>query len=1449
MPSKYLSALLLLLSVFTTRAQNIPDLNATAPAGTATAAITVPPNLSTTASPSWEKTYIPKLPQTNAANINSNGSPEAVQMTTVYKDGFNRPVQSVQHHATTGSRPHLVAPFDTRFQPEGANFLPYAASDVDYHSNLFALQQYYYTNTAYPGEQYTAYSINKNISNAGQRGVKSLVPGLSFAGQNRGGTVKQVTNVAREIKIWEPDADGKPVLAGTYAAGMLLGQQAYDTMGALVTTYNDRDGRLICQTVKQEDQTSGGNVVTIYGTTYYVYDVMGRLVCTMPPKATAASVTAVSPTVFDNLCFRYQYDDKGRLVGKRFPGESDFTEIVYDGKDRVVMRRNPNEKVANQWEVIFYDAQGRVKATSLLANANNRITWQNLMDAGNNTTDLTYYLLTPEGEAEYPDEGSIAGNTIMSYTYYDDYSQTDPGDSKWDACQSALSFTETFNSDGAEQPLRGGQTRGLVTGSRIRILTAPGANAAKTGDWRESVNYYDKKARIIFTAGQDLYQHTAIHTHYTGSQFDFADRLLISKHRMTNLLDNQSMKEHTEWNRNEYEALTGRLKKTWRQTDTGIWQVQSLYSYDELGRVKREVLGNYGEVRDYKYDIRGQLTAINDYYTRTGDRQGESRSFGESLGFDYGFTQPRYDGKVSGMMWRGAGSSLANAYGYSYDYSGRLTNAEYRRYEPPSGTFLGYAWRKDLADYTVSNLKYDQDGNIKNMNQQGVKPGGAIIQMDRLVYSYENAEQSNRLYKVVDGAAFYHLGDFNNANGINASYTYDPNGNLIKDGNKGITGVSYTHFDKPQVITFNGGKSILYSYDAAGNKVQELINDNGNLTKTDYVGNYIYKNDDLQYTLTTEGRSIFDKAKGRFTEQYFAKDHLSNIRSVIEVYTPPIQEYLGSYEIASANIEGLFFDHHNEVRDDKPGGVPGDNKAGNLNGAYPTRRIGTSMLMHVMAGDKVEMNVNNFFEQYEPENDNPVNAEDMLATIVSTLSGGSGGFVGSETHNTKTVGDVFTSDNYSIFDQVLNSNTDARLPRAYLNYVLFDENMHIYPGMSGAFQADGAGTWTQIGTSIPLELPVNGYLAVYLSNASKNIAADQYGNVYFDQLVIRLSRGKLKEEAHYYPHGLPIAGIGSVANGYVTNRKKYQSNEYIQESGLNWMDFQARQYDPQIGRFLGVDPLAASKGQEIQSSYVAMGNNPGMMVDPDGTYFSFATPGLQTAFNNLQQENNDKIDAYNKELRGLDLLSANKDVQNRIQQINKLIDMHTTFKNQLKAMSESPVEFHISNNSPNGNAAASTSYNFDESRVQFNMGGDSPWNATLAHELRHGYGYLVGEIIVSTYAPNQFYDMVDEVAGNLTGLLFTSAPNRAVDGSYGIDNFRPSTEPGRTYPHLAGKDEQLSVNTPISVFQKYFKDNLIDSYQKHSGNVNATVGDALNDINSRVKNGRPRYMWGDLLKK
>jgi len=101
-----------------------------------------------------------------------------------------------------------------------------------------------------------------------------------------------------------------------------------------------------------------------------------------------------------------------------------------------------------------------------------------------------------------------------------------------------------------------------------------------------------------------------------------------------------------------------------------------------------------------------------------------------------------------------------------------------------------------------------------------------------------------------------------------------------------------------------------------------------------------------------------------------------------------------------------------------------------------------------------------------------------------------------------------------------------------------------------------------------------------LTNSSRVIPGGvSSANAFFDQLEVRFSQGSLKEESHYYPHGLPMAGMGSTAAGFKENKRRYQSNDYNKDLNLNWMDFHAKQYDPQLGRFLGVDPLADAEGQ------------------------------------------------------------------------------------------------------------------------------------------------------------------------------------------------------------------------------------------------------------------------------
>jgi len=1225
---RYYLPALFLLAARPAAAQNEPDLGKTAPEGTATviappAAVTVPPAQQYNYIRSWA----PAVQVSNPALLHSSANPGYAQTTTVYQDGFSRNMQVVLHNVQPGQS--IVTPSDTRFQRREYSYPGYpAASGSGFRSNAFQEQRSYY-NGLYPGEGGATYGFSENNSSSGKRSEISYAPGKSQAGQLRGTESSRQTNSAGEVRLWTLDIRDQPVSTATYSAGQLfaLSTKAPNENPAgvlplppLSRVYKDKEGRVILQQVSDSFYTASNPGLVYrytFASTYYVYDQHGRLRYVLPPKATALleeNGWNMTPAILDNLCFQYRYDARGRQTEVKKPGEGGFTELVYDRKDRVVMRRSPLEAERGLWEVSLYDAQGRVKVTGLYSETKSRADMQEVIEEQSVSPLFYQYLNDPALEGSYPAEDAIDGLQIMSYTWYDRYAVTDPNGDRYTECEThaALASGELQTGAGAEAPQRSLRTQGLVTGTKVRILPSENADPGQTGEWRLSVPYYDDKGRVIYTWSIDEYQGSPIHVQCVGNQYDFAGRLLVSKHYIHNMLSADPAQEHTELTRNDYDPYTARLTQTLHQVDAEGWKVLAGYTYDALGRVQRKVLGNNGEVQDFSYNIRGQLTGINGFYAETGDKQGQSRSFGQSLKYDYGFTEPRYDGRMAGMVWRGSNSGLfgrQHAYGYSYDLEGRLKNAEYRTRQNNSMT----GWNKTELDYTVSGLYYDKNGNILGMKQRGVRPGGILYDMDQLSYHYKAGGHSNQLAYVSDasGPDSYGLGDFQDHNTGNADYSYDQNGNLNADANKGLE-AQFTWFNKPAAIDINGNR-IEYSYDAAGNKVQELVTDNtaSTVKRTDYIGNCVYESDRLQYMLTAEGRTAFYPGGAHpFKEEFFVKDHLGNVRSVVDIVTHPRADYLASYEVSSANLERLLFNSVDEIRVPAPASTePGNFSAGLLDGN--TQPVGTSILLKVMAGDRVQLNVNNFYEAYNESSDNPLSAADMLSNISATLMRGAGGMSGGESHDVNMVDKLFTSQNYvDVYDNLVSNLTEGGKPKAYLNYVLFDEQMEIVTEMSGAFQADGMGAWSTIGTgSGSLEIPQNGYLAVYLSNRSRDALCSNCG-VYFDMLDLRISKGNLLEESHYYPHGLPIAGMGSAADGFKENRRKYQGNEYIKDLGLQWMDFQARQYDPQTGRFLGVDPLADAYGQQVWSPYAAMGNAPESQVDPNGTisYLSAVIP-------------------------------------------------------------------------------------------------------------------------------------------------------------------------------------------------------------------------------------------------
>jgi len=172
---------------------------------------------------------------------------------------------------------------------------------------------------------------------------------------------------------------------------------------------------------------------------------------------------------------------------------------------------------------------------------------------------------------------------------------------------------------------------------------------------------------------------------------------------------------------------------------------------------------------------------------------------------------------------------------------------------------------------------------------------------------------------------------------------------------------------------------------------------------------------------------------------------------------------------------------------------------------------------------------------------------------------------------------------------------------AYLNWILLDEEQLKLVSNNSNFTGLGTSTTgsKQLLTSNEITVERNGYLLVYVSNSSL------YMDAYFDDLHIKHKRGPVLEETHYYPFGLTMEGVCSKAatsleNQYKYNGKEEQANEFSDGFGLEWLDYGARMYDKQTGRFFSVDPLATLSTR--WSSYSYGYNNPIRFIDVDGMY-------------------------------------------------------------------------------------------------------------------------------------------------------------------------------------------------------------------------------------------------------
>ncbi len=544
------------------------------------------------------------------------------------------------------------------------------------------------------------------------------------------------------------------------------------------------------------------------------------------PNTCEIVIYPVNQQLLNDLCYQYKYDAKNRLIEKKIPGK-DKEYIVYDRLDRPVLTQDAKQRATNQWQYVKYDIFNRPIETGTYTDNTN------LTLASQQTNVNTQTIHT--GAGSYP----TINIEPQSKTYYDTYGF------------STVNIQVPQDSYGVAIV---DNTKGLVTGSKTKILG--------TNQWITTVNYYDKYGRVIYNYSQNDYLQTLDKTQ---TQYDFVGKPLKTKknHYKTGqapvIIEDTYTYDHA-----------GRLTTQYQQINSEPQQLITNNTYDALGQLQNKKVGNTPQsplqTIDYKYNIRGWLTHINNPVAPTPD---------DLFNFEIKYDKPTaggtalYNGNISQTHWRTANQdNNVKQYNYSYDALNRLKTADFRNPVAP----------QDNKSYS-EKLQYDKNGNITFLHRSGdVAQNPTLEWMDYMTYTYNG----NQLQRISD--AGHNLEGFTTSipsTSTLAQYSYDSNGNLTKDTNKNITNISYNHLNLPQTIAFANGSQINYTYDASGIKQQKQVTTNGTTTTTQYAGAYTYKNTNntpvvLEYITHPEGYITRENNIYQYVYQY--KDHLGNIR-------------------------------------------------------------------------------------------------------------------------------------------------------------------------------------------------------------------------------------------------------------------------------------------------------------------------------------------------------------------------------------------------------------------------------------------------------------------------------------------------------------------------------------------------------------------------------------------
>ncbi len=994
-----------------------------------------------------------------------------------------------------------------------------------------------------------------------------------------------------------------------------------------------------------------------YLSTYYAYDDFGLLRLVIQPEGVKLLNTlgaAVGPyAATDDLIrkwsFTYNYDARHRMIERVVPGGAS-TAMLYDRANRVVGTKDqaPGTPVSGAWHITKYDALNRPLLTAYTYLSQTPQDLQTALNDPLQTPVLNETRTTSSGvgytlNLAYP---TVSAGEVRTASFYDDYAYP------------MLTGKAFVDENGMVSTAVAQDPTGQATG-RVEYVINNSAASLLT------VTYYDARNRPIQTQ-TDNYGGGSTRTTL---QQDFT-RLLSS---LTTHSDGTTT--HTIRNRFTYDAASRPLR-VFQQMEYGLAAGASIAEvlvaeseYNEVGQLVDKKLhstdwaavstpsaASFLQSVDYRYNIRGWLTNINNrnLSNNPNDRfndadanqddptKAEPDLFGMELMYnknqnlsDNGSSMPlgksQFNGNISEVMWYTRGRSdlqVLRGYAYNYDNANRITEAQYRTYEAGGS---GYSWGNASSNFTVPQVQYDANGNITRLERKGLTnvPGPGVTavygDLDKLSYSYEG----NRLVGVDEDnslttAATHDFEDNGSRySASNPEYTYDDLGNLTGDKNKEIDYIFYNDLNLPWYIYLSGwSKEIHYVYSATGTKLQKITTDfNTSVSHTtDYRNGLVYQDNVLSFGPMPEGRVLYTANPGagqyNWKYEYQLKDHLGNLRFAFRDHGGTAQQRTASMEPANAEKEEQEFVHVAETRQRDAAHARTGDYVARLSAAEG-RRIGPSISWPVQAGDSVTAEV---YGRY----DHPATTGRWLRTgaaVAGAALAGSAALPAGELAPSGTARRralPYIGLTLAIVPQLFKPKRDE-LPQAFLRYELFDQDSQLVSTQIRPLQRIRSDEWQHLEAGLKADSA--GYVRVSVVNEGGTPA-------YFDDLSLRPVDPAEFQENHYDPWGLNLAGIELLGNP----DSKFQVNgkEKQEDFGLNWADYGARMYDPQLGRFNSVDKYA-EKYLGVSTYQYAL-NNPVLFIDINGDSVSVAQQyreNLQTSLQSVFGDNASKF-GYSK---------------------------------------------------------------------------------------------------------------------------------------------------------------------------------------------------------------------------